>query len=44
MNKKQALAKAKKTSKLNNRPFVVVRVTYSNGKSGWDVTPVKESK
>lgn len=39
MTKKEAEAKAIKTSQLNGRPFKVTRVVYSNGESGWDVTP-----
>ena len=39
MNKTQAELKAVETSKLNNRLFKAVPVTYMNGEEGWDVTP-----
>lgn len=39
MTKKEAEKKARETSRLNGRPFKIVRVAYGNGKSGWDVTP-----
>jgi len=41
VTKAQAKRKLKKVAKLNKRPqsdFKVVRVMYSNGKEGWDVS------
>ena len=41
MTKREAQAKAKRSAKINGRPFRAVRVEYANGKKGWDVTPSK---
>ena len=40
----EALKKCEETSKINQgRKFVPVKVEYSNGQEGWDVTPAEAS-
>lgn len=44
MTKDQAMQKAKETSELNNREFGITKVEYSNGETGFDVTPKDEKE